>query len=795
MVDPEGGFILPNQTLTSMWTYAPRGPGSICTSVPIDFGSGGDSVGLTASVVVTGSCLSGALVAAPQRINFGNVISGEALTACVTLYNPSGVDVAYELGVDLPDVTLDDGDAVGVLKPLERKTLPITVTSNIRGEVTGSVVHRVVGASDSDDPTRLVTLRYKTISPELAVTNAFCVTLSKSELWRRFSILRLNELINGTRDMAANDDELVFNFGAGLESDEPCAVYLQLENSGSCETAWALQFPDNLRYVPDERWAESGDFDPAADHEKDILKSKIFEASPRSGVLQPRAKATVRLEYKHSRVAVDSLAVILKVAGRAGLPLRLLGSTLSRGAGYIDLEWQHMELAPLPIGMQLPPTQYITAVNRGDTAVRVTVDKSGFSDLATQNYGFPIMQCGGGTDAILVEPGENLVLPIRFQPMEAKTYVARLKVYASAARVSSDSVSIVARGYDPRDGAVPIYVPTAVPAEPYCGGAKGRVAALMCEALDFGVVALNSICHRMLCIHNTSADGHSIVFDFRAQEFEGVLKFSPSSGRVDSNEIVAIRVSFCPDGVPQIYNFDAVCAVTDEQYVLQHEQSVVAHSESVIASENTFNYSDAGRVGRGRAGVYVGSVTDPRRPRINDEQGEELSDTMLRSGRYHALPPIKRKEVTAICEPAPKKPPQRLFCAITATSVSPDEIPSKSFVNRNVQELTNTGLQSGAAKEDLIVGELLENMLCDLLGDADFNGALVDKYDDATPTIYYRQLLNTDDTTIPEDETHGDTALLSCLENLLENTLANIVAEGLDGTFDVTARTRRIVSA
>lgn len=786
LVFPRDGFILPNQTLTSLWTYSPSGPGSICASVPIVFGAGGDSCGQTASVVVSGCCLSGALVASPQRIDFGNVICGEAVTSNVTLYNPSGVNVSYELAVDAPGVFLDDGDSEGTLRPLERRDLPITVVSNRRGEVQGGLTHRVIGTSDPIT-TRLITLKYNTISPELMVTNAFCATMSKSELWRRFSVTRLNEVITGSSELVDSDSELVFNFGAGVVGSEDCCVCLELHNPGSCETEWTLQFPDNLRYVPDEKWAECDEKDPTAEHEKNILKSKIFDASPRSGTLQPNEKMTVVVKYKHTRVAVDSLSVVLNVAGGSGLPLRFLGNTLNRGVGFVDLEWHHVELAPLPIGVQLPPVQYVTAVNRGDSPIRVSVNKSGFEALADENYGFAIMQCGGG-DSVMVDPGANLVLPVRFQPMEAKSYSAQIEIQAGDA-TNVESVTVFGRGYDPRDGSVPTYVPTAVPADPFRGSTAGRVATLLCEALDFGVVALNSISHRMLCIQNTSANGHSIVFDFNAREFSSVLKFSPSSGRMNPGEIISIRVTFCPDGVPQIYNFDAVCSVTDEQYVLEHEQNVAAYNESVIASKTTFNITDSGRTGRGRAGNYADGASETK------TFDGTLTDSMLRSGRYHALPPIKRKEVDVIAEPAPQKPPQTLFCAITATAVSPDIVEEQRYVNRHVSDVSHSGLRSSSVKEDAIVAELMENMLCDLLSENDLKNALVDRYDDSKPTIYYQQLLDTDATTIPEEETHGDTALFSCLENLLENTLANIVAEGLDGTFDVTARTRRIVTS
>jgi len=791
-VNLSSGVILPNQMFTSKWTYTPTTAETLCASIPIVFNTNGDSTQKT-SVVVSGRCHAGVLVAVPERIDFGNVIRGESAMSSVTLFNPSGVDVSYVLDVDTPGTTLDL-PVSGLLKPLERRAFSITVRPDKCGESVGAVKCKIIDCGDSDAVSRLVSLQYCAISPELTIRNAFCASLSKSEVWRRFSITRLNDLISGADDasVCADEEEVIFNFGAGPQGSETREVFLELHNSGSCATEWALQFPNNLRYVPDERWAESDVIDPAAHQEKDILKSRIFDASPRVGTLRPGCKTTVMLSYKFSRVAVDGLSVILKVTGRPGLPLRLLGSTLERGCGFLDVEWHHVELAPQPIGLQLPPVQYITAMNRGDKTVMVMIDKSGFSELATKNYGFPIMQCGG--NSVEVQPGASLVLPVRFQPMEAKTYVARLGIQTQG-QADVEAMSIVGRGYDPRDGHIPNTTPVGVPAVSYSGSATNRSAILMCEALDFGIVSVNSIAHRMLVVRNTSTDGHSLVFDFSAGEFSSVIRFSPKSGRIDAGETAAIRVTFCPDGVPQMFNFDAVCSVTDEEYVLMHEQSMAAYEESVVASETTFNFTDSGRTGRGRAGVYLDTAElSPSTQFAHMGSQQAPTDSSLRTGRYQALPPIKRREVTKLEKPEPRKSAEQLFCAIIATTVSSTRT-DRSYVNRYGVDETNADLQSASVAEDTVVSELLENMLCHLLTEDDFKDALMSKYDRSKPGIYFRQLIDTHDSSVPEEETHGDVAVLSNLEDLLENTLANIVAEALEGSFDVTARTRRIVSS
>ena len=786
-VHPRSGSIPPNQSLQLRWVYLPRAPGTVCTRIPVVLKTDGIGGEHTTSVMVTGRSQRGSLVAVPEVIDFGNVVRGETASSSVVLYNPSEVDVTYNLNTDaVPCVVVDPHCAAGVLKPLERRTVRLFVNSHQRGEGGGAITD----TSATPVERSLVTVKYTTVFPELVVSNACSNTLSKSEVWRRFCVARLNDHVGVQRSARSEEDEeLVFNFGAGLVGSHACDVHLELYNPGSCDAEWALQFPNDLGHVPSQRWAESDDPDPATLHERTVLKAKVFTAAPSVGTLKPGERATVKLRYKHTRVSLDTLAVVFKLAGRIGVPLRLVGRTIPRGQGFIDFEREEERLVPQPIGMQLPPVQYVMGVNRGDKATTVTLDKTDLTRLSQSNFGFPVLQCGGSSTR--VEPGRSLVIPIRFQPMEAKVYTAQLGVIADDGQ--EQHLSVVAQGFDPRtvETAIDAGCSESVPSQPFdesdLVGSSGGVA-LTCDALDFGEVATNSVSHRVLCVRNASKSGQASVFDFSAGEFSSVLLFTPSKGRVDPGEVALVRVTFRPGGVPQIYAFDAVCSVTDEEYVLAHQRSVDAYEKSVTASKATFNITDSGRSGRGRAGGYTEAAAS--------SGGGGVTDSELRTGRYQALPPIKTKEVVVLPMPEPMKPPHALHCAVAATVVSAGMSHDSEHIDRHVHEPTHAGLHSGSTSEDVIVCELLENMLCDVLDDADFHSALLETHDATKPNIYYRQLLSTSTSRqLPVEETHRDTALLSCLEDVLENTLANIAAEALEGSFDITARTRRIVSS
>jgi hypothetical protein len=120
--------------------------------------------------------------------------------------------------------------------------------------------------------------------------------------------------------------------GSAVEGAASSVVELELTNTGVCAAAWEVTFPEQLVYAP-EPWAANLSLTAEQTSKREVQSEKIFQVSPRKGMLQPGESGVVRLTYQHCRVADDRLTVFLQVEGKPELWLDLRGTTLPTGEG------------------------------------------------------------------------------------------------------------------------------------------------------------------------------------------------------------------------------------------------------------------------------------------------------------------------------------------------------------------------------------------------------------------------------------------------------------------------------
>lgn len=858
-VYPVAGELQPNDKITCNWSFESPEPGAFSWRVPCSYGSlgttgsassdnlSGDSVGLS-HIVVIAECCPGELQVVQRSIDLGEVVfNGEPRQFSVSMYNPTSVDVQYLLETDDDNVVLTLDHIDSMLPSMCRREVQISAQPKREGQFTANVYYSV---GSEENYRELFNVTLDSVSPCLEVTNACCTSLSKGEIWRRFDLVALNELLRGTviEDLSqtAGLDSVTLDFGAAVEGSVPREVCIELTNTGGCPASWSLLFPEDLTYRP-ERWAEKDEPSEAELHQTQMVKDKIFEATPSTGSLAQGASTTIKLRYKHSRPAKDQLAVFFQIGSRPKVALNLQARTIAPCGSHLDDLTGTFPLEPVPIGTTLPPVQHITLRNSGDAAITVTVDATDFAASKADNFNFDVFKCEAAEYE--VSPDCDLVIPVRFHPIEVKEYTATLTLHF-ADGTPDRSLSVVGQGFDPRARAVPPSIADAqlaVPARPYDGGVQ-HAATLTAERLHFGTVATNSRSQRMLFVCNTHPEGHWLSVKFDAGLYSDVVQFEPREAVLTTGESRAVRVHFKPSGVPRIVSMDACCAVTDLNVVAAHTEATDEAKAALEESLTYFTFTDAGRTGRGRAGGYGpvepamghattrGVVTDlasfpdqvleagfrPAFETAMDSTAREIptsakrvavSDLELRTTKYHALPPIQMMTKRRAEDPAPLAPPMLLFCGISGTVVLSDEADaSEQFIDGSGVEMgAGVGtLKSESKDEDSVVTELLSVMFDEIIHAEDMGTALADT---SAPPIYFRQLRAPGPPAGSDSVTDGvgtepavaaangslaslaQPKAMATVEELLENTFANILAEASCGEFDVTARTRKRVGS
>lgn len=951
---PREGVLLPNERVAVCWTYAPTVAGTLYMRVACTIrahkthaadesrATRGPDTATVAHVDVSGTCHALQLEMDHPHVEFGDLpYQGASHTRTTTLYNPTPAPVAYVLQVRGDDEEAEEfaiDHRAGTLPPLGRRLVTLTAWTHRIGAAEAHVWYSAQETSTVAAPAwhPLCTLTSFTAACHLEVTNIFSTERSKRVLWAQCNVQLLNKHLAGCvvtdptskaceedaekiedSDMSREDASgkrspptarppplarVPVDFGCGVVGSAPTQVVVQLTNTGTSPTAWALLFPDDTHYTP-EPWAENAHATAHDQHVREVVRHKIFDAAPRCGDALPvGASVDVVLTYKHTRVSEgdddgrEHLAVVARVGGRADFHVVLRGQTIPRKRACLEAGTGTLHLQPQPLGVLLPPVQYFTLRNAADVALAVTVDTSALADTARRHHGFHVFELGhAGPTAVVVAPQRDLVLPVRFQPLEAMRYESTVVVRGSAVGGAEDSVEdqppdavlatlrLVGDAFDPRsvplDGTEAVDPVVTVPATPYAGHRPRRVQ-LSTEHVAFGTVAPFSVLHRIVFVRNTHT--HPVRFRLSAREFGSVVGVEPATGVLVPDEACAVRITFRPDGTPRLYHFDVVCAVDDVPLTDAHAAAVAEHARARGDADTHYMYTDAGRTGRGRAGGHgtvhtalgqtscrgstvaaadfahkvlepgfqpsytsaslsdtmaghrgitgrdgTSATTLTGRPssatRLLSLAGSptvNVTDTEMRAGRYHALPPIKVPLVRVPPPPGPPPPPQLVFCAITACvgvgmATEHPGPRAMAVVDRSM------GMEAGGSAamlvedrgEDHVVTDLLGGMLHELIHEEDFAQALVAKYDSTTAEapLYFRQFAprkeaassgntpptpsaapNTGDTST--HDVHDDPAVLLLIDEVLQNTLANIMAEAHSGQFDITARPRNALA-
>lgn len=253
------------------------------------------------------------------------------------------------------------------------------------------------------------------------------------------------------RAVGISSNEIVLDLGSAAHLSDDTVVELALTNRSACTCSWALALPADLAWQP-ELWAMPHNPTFTEEHHRLVQVNRTFEISPKRGELAPGATNIITLTYRHGLVDRHSIPVLMTQPGTSApaVRLRLVGETLAGGNPHLDFPAPTHRFEPVPLGLLEPPVQLYELTNTSDVDAEFELDLSGVEKLRVANYGVSIFECGMASGVVPAK--SSIILPWRFQPLEAKLYKVAVGVHICNAPLEEAPyvLTLVAEGIDPR---------------------------------------------------------------------------------------------------------------------------------------------------------------------------------------------------------------------------------------------------------------------------------------------------------------------------------------------------------
>ncbi|XP_077997157.1 cilia- and flagella-associated protein 65-like [Glandiceps talaboti] len=677
-VEPASGSVLPNETLSQVWTFVPQEHKKyvlkpyvmVCADrTDIDQHSAKTK---TFTVRAVGEGSSGDIRAEEIKLNFSNVLVGSSASKEIIVYNDNDCNLHYQLAIEqniqgpYPEhETLRDPIALeldrmeGVLPARSRTVIMGTVRPCRRVNYTFSITYelKTPQGSQVNECVQLCEMTAVGVYPSLAVTDARCYGsasgVSKARLWSLFSLDNLNVCL----DADPSSEELMysvitrhstrrrppvytraildFNFGAAPVNSEECVVHLMIENTGAVSTEWAFLFPTDLQ-LELEYWAETGEFDEDELHEMRVMDNKLFSVEPNQGTLDPGQCQTITFTYRHDFPGTDRLPVLFKLMRGREILLNFIGVTVEPDKKYVHFPSNKHMFYPVPIGAVANPKQVYELYNGGAVPVQYELDLTALEYIRQENFNHKVFECLNPRGEIL--PGRTAFVEWIFSPLEAKTYMVDVPIHI----INGDTalITFTGVGYDKRimGDTMPLtdqHDLSGVPAVQSVP-VPGQLVYLSQERVSFCNVPLFSLSRRPIYITNRSTS-HVVSYEWyvTSEADSQVVDIQPVSGVLQPLESTLCKVTFISIGEPSFYDLDVVCEVTDETEMASYRREMAAWEKERDRQKYEFTITEKDLEKRERR---VRSCKKLSR-QGTDSTERSSSDSDLK--RYQTLPPIK----------------------------------------------------------------------------------------------------------------------------------------------------------
>ncbi|PKU48418.1 hypothetical protein llap_1326 [Limosa lapponica baueri] len=487
-VSPTAGILQPYEAMAQAWTFTPDKETKylLRAMVFVRRKSPDPKSPESARYVlqIIGEGALGTIRAQKEHLDLGNVLVGDLQSCSIVLLNDGICSLKYILSVEQlitgpcdPEEVCSDPLALelehsrGTIAARSKVFVRVTVRPARRLHYTWAIKYAICTptatdlASTKEEQQPLCCIVATGVYPTFCITDACSAGsasgISRLHLWRLFSLDTLNEYLEQdpvpseltyrvpTRHSTClippvyTPFLLDFNFGAAPIGSEPTLVMLLLVNKGVVPVEWAFLFPFDQK-MDMEHWAEDAEFIPHELHQMRIQDNQLFSVSPKSGKLLPGQEESVQLSHRHDFIGTDHLPVLLKVSYGHEILLNFSGVTVEQDQRYIHFASTKHVFTPIAIGTSQPPTQIYELYNGGSMPVMFEVQMD--NTVRTQeNFQHPVFTCL--TPRGEIPPGTTGHIEWIFSPLEAKTYFVDVLIHILGGE--SALITFQGEGYDP----------------------------------------------------------------------------------------------------------------------------------------------------------------------------------------------------------------------------------------------------------------------------------------------------------------------------------------------------------
>ncbi|KAI8823829.1 hypothetical protein BJ741DRAFT_634238 [Chytriomyces cf. hyalinus JEL632] len=678
-IDPISGVLPANSSMSLTCTFLPTSEKHWSLRLPCYYSHALEENEIThetktkrTTLILIGTGTSATISADPTLLNFEAILVNTIVEKEIVLLNPSDADLFYDLEIykltraDSWDMNLEDDK--NNLKETDRCPLHIETrapnsirdsfleivqatdvfparsnhTLKIRACVQEQTTHAfrvyyvlkpqskyapvipwelVPGAITGGDDAKkihLCDIRALGVYPIVQVTDIRCEGISKSLLWKFFSLNAFNEMletVQGEEDTSLSGSNAVvvhqkldedfdfptegvtggeykeppsldYNFGAAPTGTPASVVHFSLMNPGVVPVEWVYYFPNDLE-VEIENWADPGDYTEEQLHTNLILDNSLFSISPKMGVLNPGESAHINMSYNHKFPGLHKLPVVFKLKNgttRAGkeIILYFIGTTIPFEQKCLHFHSAHHTFAPVSIGTSNPPIQSFRLANHGLMHLTYTIDTAPLQKLKAAEHDFAVFACNKVTGSI--PPGGVEFVHWVFRPLEAREYSVDVPITTDDGKTSIITFSGHGIEEPPHIASMNAKSEDTVPSLQILS-TSNQIARLSREHINFGAVPLGSQSRDLIVVRNTSATD-KISFQWRVPldalygevEHHQCIQITPREGVLEAGESRFVKMVFVPVSNVCVYDLDLECVVVNEtqKAAFEHFQETVS---------------------------------------------------------------------------------------------------------------------------------------------------------------------------------------------------------------------------
>ncbi|KAG9394567.1 hypothetical protein J8273_3817 [Carpediemonas membranifera] len=516
----------------------------------------------------------------------------------------------------------------GSIPPRSEREVEMAFRPTTRGRYTLEVIANVAsGDLQVKDPSLIFTAISTT--PSLTVDDLQSNVLPRPEAWHRLGLDSLNEFFRhdvghaevafrATRGLLTADDgssvidtlatfPVVFPPQPVDPTGQSTSTFvLTLTNNGPLRAKATIRTPNEFD-ADIEPWAIPFNQSSELQH---ILEEEIFKLTPKDIVLEPSSSIQLVLTYAHKETGPHTLPLVLDIDSGRICQLKLIGNTepVSQPIAQVPSKWM---MAPVVLGDDCPPVQYLPIVNLSDVAMTYRVDTRAAEERCTE-LGFPVFSFPGhGLEGLLqaratahvavvgrpLQTGvESANLPIQFTPLNEETEASERDVSEHQQRTSSAfeaSYSVlpsltIARHQQEKakkkersfttpcslflpgvlSGSVPVSSKFPTPRSLTLEPPAGSLAMASIAHVSFGSISTMSLATELFTLQSHS--DYAVDYAFSVDPtFESIISITPHYGQLEPRGSVNVRLAASAPVSPLVLDTAVTCSMTSSRPKLE----------------------------------------------------------------------------------------------------------------------------------------------------------------------------------------------------------------------------------